>query len=316
MLFLNVLPVVLGIVVFGGLLWWSLRLQNAALKWIGAISFGLLALLLALVTILALVGDARLSAKPGNPVSQLPVAGSPDQIARGQSLVHMCARCHSSSNGVPLDGGAGSFVAALFGNMVPPNLTPGGPLKSWSDGEIIRAIREGIGQNGSPLLVMPSGSFRKLSDADVEAIVAYLRSQPAVDRATPANNLNVFGAALVGAGALPTSAQPPVVEPSVMPAGVTPEYGQYLVDVIGCRTCHGADLAGGQAGGPNPDGPNLTKLVPTWTEAGFIQTLRTGVDPTGYPLNSLMPWKSFGGFADDDLKAIYAYLHGLTPINR
>jgi cytochrome c553 len=314
MSFVNVLPLLLGIIVFGGLLWWMSRLQNSALRWLGVISFGLLTLLLILVTSLALVGDARLSTNPGNLVSQLQVTGSPDQIARGQSLVHMCSRCHSSAHGLPLDGGTANAVPSFIGNLVPPNLTPGGPLKSWSDGEIIRAIREGIGQNGYPLLVMPSSNFRKLSDADVEAIVAYLRSQPAVDHGTNTSGLNVFGVALVGAGALPTSAQSPVVEPSVMPAGVTPEYGQYLVDVIGCRSCHGNDLSGGQAGGSNPNGPNLTTLVPKWTEAQFIQTLRTGVDPTGYRLNSLMPWKDFGGFAEDDLRAIYAYLRTLTPI--
>jgi hypothetical protein len=58
-------------------------------------------------------------------------------------------------------------------------------------------------------------------------------------------------------------------------------------------------------------------LVPAWTEPGFIATIRTGVDPNGYVLKHEggMPWKQISGFAtDDDLKAIYAYLHSLKPV--
>ncbi len=59
-------------------------------------------------------------------------------------------------------------------------------------------------------------------------------------------------------------------------------------------------------------------LVPTWSEADFVKTIRTGVDPTGHSLNpDAMPWKEISTFgADDDLRAIYAYLHALTPIEK
>ena len=68
------------------------------------------------------------------------------------------------------------------------------------------------------------------------------------------------------------------------------------------------------AGGP-PAGPNLTLIVPRWTEEEFILTLRTGVDPYRHTLTTGMPWQAVSAFAgDDDLKAIYAYLHGLTPL--
>jgi mono/diheme cytochrome c family protein len=171
---------------------------------------------------------------------------------------------------------------------------------------------------------MPSEEFHNLSDADVQSIVAYLRSQPATPNKpqndTPSNSLNLLGAIFVGAGLFPTSAQPPITQPVVAPPeGTSAAYGKYLVDNIGCRSCHGPDLAGGTPGGFGPPpGPNLTQLVPKWSEADFVNTIRTGVDPTGHALNpDAMPWKEYAAFAtDDDLKAIYAYVHGLTPIDK
>ena len=82
-------------------------------------------------------------------------------------------------------------------------MTPGGPLKDWSDGEIVRAIREGLDRDGRPLLIMPSDAFHHLSDDDVQNLVAYLRSQPAVQHATPARDMNLLGLILVGAGLFP-----------------------------------------------------------------------------------------------------------------
>ena len=68
----------------------------------------------------------------------------------------------------------GPPVGTLYG----ANLTPAGEIKDWSDGEIIRAIREGVHKTGRSLIIMPSEVFRHLSDVDVQAIVAYfVRSQ-------------------------------------------------------------------------------------------------------------------------------------------
>jgi len=206
-----------------------------------------------------------------------------------------------------------------FGKVYAPNLTPAGEIRDWTDGEIIRAIREGVHKDGRALIIMPSQSFHHLSDNDAQAIVAYLRSQPATGQKNPPTKLNVLGAMFLALGLAPTSAQPPITQPVVAPsASTSAEYGKYLVDVLDCRTCHGARLEGTKHKGPGPpDGPNLTMLVPAWTEPGFIGTIRTGVDPNGYKLKpgGGMPWKQISGFAsDDDLKAIYAYLHSLTPV--
>jgi mono/diheme cytochrome c family protein len=123
---------------------------------------------------------------------------------------------------------------------------------------------------------------------------------------------------LIGAGIFPTSVQPPITQPVVAPpAGVTADYGKYLVDVSGCRVCHGENLAGGNPGGFTPVGPNLTVIVPKWnSDADFVKTIRTGVDPTGHALNpDMMPYKQFSTmYTDDELKAIYLYVHSLAAL--
>ncbi len=329
MVIANVVSIVVLLVLVVLFAWLTRRAwgsRRRILKWVGVVLAGLLTLLLALVTVVALIGFYKAYAPVGYAVPEVKVAGSADQVAAGQRLAHFCEGCHSSSGALPLDGGNDNFgsfpggppVAALY----PPNLTPAGELKGWSDGDIIRAIREGVHKSGRPLLVMPAEIFHHMSDADVQALVAYLHSQPATPHSanndTPSNGVNVLGALFVGAGIFQTSVQPEITQPVVSPPrGVSVEYGKYLVTITGCNTCHGADLAGGTPGGFGPPaGPNLTVLVPQWSDTLFIKTIRTGVDPTGHQLNPTeMPYKEISAaYEDDQLEAIYTYLHGLAPI--
>ena len=294
------------------------RANNRGVKWIGLSLSSLLALACTLMISVALVGFYKLNFPPHRPtVTDVRVAGTPEQVARGARFGAFCALCHSPNDKPPLVGRNLFEGGATFGTMYAANLTPAGEIKDWSDGEIIRAIREGVHRSGRPLIIMPSELFHNLSDVDVQAIVAYLRSQPAVEPNTPSTKLNVIPAALLGAGVANTSAQPPITQPIVAPAeGASADYGKYLVSILGCRQCHGENLAGRKPGGPGPPaGPNLTLIIPKWSEADFIHTLRSGVDPNNYTLREGMPWQPISAFArDDDLKAIYTYLHGLTPI--
>jgi hypothetical protein len=142
-----------------------------------------------------------------------------------------------------------------------------------------------------------------------------LRAQPTSNRATSPRDLNLLGMMLIGAGLFPTEEQPHIAQPqSSPPAGVTPEYGQYLVSTMGCRTCHGANLEGHPPGGFGPSsGPALPPLVKTWQEAAFVSFFRTGVDPYGRSINpDVMPWQAMGkANTDDELRAIYAYIRSL-----
>ena len=296
----------------------ALRAGHRGVKWVGSLFSGVIALVGVAAAVVALAGAYKINFPPRRPPpAEVKIAATPEMLARGAKIGIICAGCHSPNGSPPLVGR--NFLgdgAPPFGRLYAPNLTAAGEIKDWSDAEVIRAIREGVHKNGRALVVMPSDVFRHLSDSDVHAVVAFLRSQEAAGQATPPAKLNVLGEMFIGA-VFPTSAQPPLTEPVVAPPeGRSPEYGKYLVSIADCRTCHGEHLAGRVQRGPGPPaGPNLTMLVPTWSLDAFVQTFRTGVDPNKHTLKEEMPWKLISRFAsDDDLAAIYAYLHGLTPV--
>ena len=179
--------VVILIVVFGFLTVRAWKAKRPWLKWMGTLLSGLLTIIPAALLILALIGFAKLNQRYDNPVANIQVAGTAAQIARGEKLAHTCSSCHSPGNELPLSGSnfATKFDFPPLGTLYAPNLTPSGNIKDWTDGEVIRAIREGVYKDGRSLLVMPSGGFRNMSDEDVQALVAYLRSQPASRRTHP-----------------------------------------------------------------------------------------------------------------------------------
>lgn len=290
-------------------------LLRRVLRIVGLLVGGLIVLLLLAVGGVWLNAQRLLSQRHTNPVQAITVERSPEEIARGAYLVTAfpgCAGCHASDPTAErpvLDGQPFAEIAALA-SLYAPNLTPGGPLREWSDGEIIRAIREGIDRDGHALFLMPSAEYRHLSDEDVQAIVAYLRSQPAVSKESQPRRLTTLGTMLVGAGQFPLSNQAPVGSVSGPPRGPTVEYGAHLADVAGCRTCHGPALDSQDIAQGPPPGPNL-RVVKVWTEEQFLRTMREGIDPYGRRLSEQMPWRQYGRGTDDDLRAIYAYLASL-----
>ena len=311
------IPGVAALVALAAFLTWlarrAWRAHNRIVKWVGSGLSSLVALAFTLVIAAVLVGFYRLSFPPHpSTASDIRVAGTPEQVARGARFGSACAGCHSPNNQVPLVGQNFLQGGPPAGTMYAANLTPSGEIKDWSDGEIIRAIREGVHKSGRSLFIMPSEVFHNLSDADVQSIVAYLRSQPAMGANTPPTKLNILAAFLIGAGVVPTSAQPPITQPIVAPAEGSADYGRYLVSILGCQACHGENLTGRKSGGLGPPaGPNIMVIVPTWSVEGFIRTIRTGVDPNNHTLLAGMPWKDISAFAtDEDLRAIYSYLHG------
>jgi mono/diheme cytochrome c family protein len=299
-------------IALGGLTVRAWRAKNKAVKWGGFIVGGLLTLIISFVGVLMLIGLVKFYAPRSAPVPDLKVAGTPEQIARGEHLANsFCASCHSTTNELPLTGGVdlGKDFPMPLGSFVSVNLTPAGPLKDWSDGEIFRALRNGLDRDGHALTVMSSARGRHLSDEDVQAVIAYLRSQPATINETPLppDQPNVLALILTGAGLIPEG-EPPITETISRPAaGATAEFGQYILSYQDCVVCHGANLTGGQPGQLAPVGPNLS-VVKGWTREQFITTLRSGVDPSGHALNSQMPWQNIGRMDDDELTAVYAYV--------
>ncbi len=308
--------IVLAFSVFLG--WLATRawhLRNPFTRWPVGILASLLSLITAAVGVLALVGLAKMYLPHVTPAPDLTVQGTPQQIERGHYLANtLCVECHSISAELPLTGGRDFAKEIPFpvGVIVSANLTPGGPLKAWTDGEIFRALRTGIDRDGHHLILMSSVPVRNLSDEDIQAVIAYLRSQPAVEQQTPnpPDQPSFLAVVMLGAGLVP-GGLPPVEGPIAAPAeGPTAAYGQYIVGYAGCRDCHGPDLTGGKPGQLAAIGPNL-RVVKGWTAEQFVTALRTGVDPSGSQLKDAMPWKVLGRMDDTDLTAVYQYLISL-----
>jgi mono/diheme cytochrome c family protein len=294
------------------------RSQRAWIKWPGMLLPGLLGLMLLATSVVAAMGFYKLNVPPYQfTVADLQVAATSEQMKRGEQLAYLCIDCHSSTGELPLDGSKDNLVTkeVPIGILYATNLTSGGPLADWTDGEIIRAIREGVDKKGRPLIGMTSEPFSHLSDADVQALVAYLRSQPAVKRDLPEKDLNLLAAIMFGANLAPTAAQPPITVEIIAPPANTLEYGQYLVYTSGCRDCHGLELTGP----PNPfvpPGPNLIMAMPNWSEEQFMTFLRSGVNNYGRQVDAKqMPWNAYSrAFSDADKRDMYSYLSELPVV--
>jgi len=302
-------------VLFGWLPRQAWRVKNALLKWGGVALSGLLTLVLVLLTFVLGRGLYILYMPRNYPVAEITVARTPEQIARGEHLsLSLCAGCHSSNGELPLNGGfdVGKDSPVPIGELIAFNLTPGGPLKDWSDGEIFRVIRQGVDRDGRRLITMSNLPVRHLSDDDILAVIAYLRSQPTMSNPPKQGDYpNLLLAVFVGANLVPP-APGPIMGAVVAPLkGPTAEFGKYVLSYNDCDYCHGPDYTGGTPGGLQPVGPTL-RLIKGWTRDQFITTLRTGVDPSVHELDSTrMFWKTYRNLEDDELAAIYEYLHGL-----
>ena len=249
-------------------------------------------------------------------------------IARGKHAVEavwLCQECHAQNLGGPdvedckVRSCRGFEDDPLFGKLMPRNLTSGrgGIGGIFTDQDYVRAIRHGIGLDTKPLIIMPSDHFNKISDEDLGAMIAYLKTLPPVDNELEGSELKplgrilaVFEGSLVSATIIDHTA-PREVSPEV---GATAEYGKYLAEM--CTLCHGDDLSGGAVPG-DEDGPRAPNLTPSgapgnWTEADFVTTIRSGTTPQGIPLNpEFMPWFRFNLMTDDELNAIWLYLQSL-----
>ena len=256
-------------------------------------------------------------------------------VQRGEYLVRnvsVCGHCHSGdprdSDG-PLSGGR-TFTNWRLGTIRAANLTPDAAtgLGSWSEAEIVRAVRNGQDREGHLLApIMPYEWLSAMGDRDALAVAAYLKSLPPVGNRVESRPNAVFAAAKLFFlhPARTTGGTPP-------PRAPTAEYGRYLSTVALCADCHTPRgglqqapdrdrLYAGDASPPKGFPANPSNLTPDpetgigrWSEADFLRTLRTGVNPRGDTLHPFMPWREYRRMTDDDLRAIYRYLRTLPPI--
>lgn len=241
-------------------------------------------------------------------------------VARGEHVLRVVAKC-SECHGEDL-GGKVFIDDPAFGRVFAPNLTRGngGIAAAYADADFERAIRHGVARDGRRLVIMPSNEFQYLSDDDLGALVAYLKSVPPVDRVGPPIRIGPVARALYVAGQLPLFPAEEVLHantpvPSV-PVDSTVEYGEYFAR-IGCSGCHGATYGGGKIPGTPPDWPATANLTPTgighYEFADFQRVLETGVRPDGTTLHPLMPVAATKLMTPVEMTAVFKYLRTLQP---
>jgi len=296
--------------------------MKGTLKWAGIVVGIFTGLFILGMLALYGMGQSRLHKKYTVTVESIVLPTDAESLAEGKRIFQYrgCEACH----GEQLQGLVYLDNPAL-GQVITPNLTAGqgGIGAQRTDEDLIRAIKQGLRPDGTPLLFMPSTEFYFLSNADLSKVLAYIRSMPPVDNEMPPSELSFTGfiamnivkeITFLPAELIPhNEAPPPVPEP-----GVTAEYGEYLS--LSCKVCHGLTLSGGDIPGfpvEWPATPNLTSgrgsRLPNWGEAGFIEIIRNGRKHGRLINPNYMPWTSYRHMTDDELRSVYMYLMSLPP---
>ena len=160
-------------------------------------------------------------------------------VERGEYLVRgpmSCGNCHTPQGpdgpdmAMELAGGQLLIDDAMM-KAYSANITPAGEVGQWSDAELARAIREGIRPDGTLIgPPMPFSLYKDLSDTDLAAIVAFLRTLEPIENVPPKSVYNI---------PLPPAYGPPVTHVADIPRGPTAEYGKYMAGPIAhCLECH------------------------------------------------------------------------------
>ena len=263
-----------------------------------------------------------------------PVQADPAALERGRYLVEtaaFCGVCHTTRSpegrlqpGMELAGGR-VFNERGF-RAVAPNITPDPEtgIGRWTDAEIVAAIRDGRRPDGSLIgSPMPIELYRGLSDRDVLAMVAYIRTVPAVRHAVTERSAYPEPPAPHG---------PPVAAVADPPADDPVARGAYLAGPVAhCMDCHTPPLPGDRrdwsrmgAGGVPFEGPwglvvgrNITSSrsygIGGWTDAQIIRAVTEGVSADGRRLAPPMGGRApvWAKLDPRDLQDLVAYLRSL-----
>ncbi|MBL0940137.1 MAG: c-type cytochrome [Gemmatimonadaceae bacterium] len=254
-------------------------------------------------------------------VAARPIAVVSDSatIARGKhfaTAITKCVDCHSDDLG-----GKIMIDDPALGLAIAPNITMGGRIAAYSDAEIARVIRHGVKRDGRSAIIMPSEDYQFVSDEDVGAIIAYLRSAPPVTRELGNTMLRPVGRTLVVTNMLPLYAAEKANHSYVPPTRVVPDtsvaYGEYLSNAGGCTGCHGPGLSGGPIPGMPPDSPPAANITPTglgkYSDAEIETMLRQGTRPDGSKVKDIMPWRYTALMTDLEMRATLKYLRQVAP---
>jgi len=281
------------------------------------------------------------------PAADIKIEPTTERIERGKYIFYhaaACVDCHSERDFTKLSGpvkpgtegkGGEKFDEefGLPGTFYARNITPYG-LGTWSDGEILRAITEGISKDGTALFpIMPYLIYGKMDREDIYSVIAFIRTLPSIKNDVPRSKPN-FPISMI-MKTIPTESHFTKKPDS----SNTVEYGKYLVELASCTDCHtpskegnpldGKYLSGGievklpgntvvRTGNLTPD--NETGLG-QWTKEQFIKRFKESLSEsfrnTQYKpgdFQTIMPWTVYGGLSEQDLGAIYDYLRTIPAV--
>jgi mono/diheme cytochrome c family protein len=318
--------------------------ERRRIRWLRVLGFVFLGVVLVLAG--GLTALALMKPKQRPPVTEK-VERTPARLERGRYLAETlvgCVHCHSGhrddlygwpvdpptlgQGGLPFDRSLG-IPGRVCAQNITQDMETG--IGGWTDGEIMRAVREGVARDGHALFpMMPYESFHDMSDEDVRSLVVYLRTIKPVHKATPEVELDFPVNFLIKL--TPRPVEGPIATPTLAD-GLA--YGRYLTRLAGCADCHtpqekGQPVASMEyAGGwsfPMPWGhvvsANITPDVETgigrMTRDEFIGLFQSfaEIDPPAAPphRNTIMPWFPLSKLPPEDLGAIYDYLRTVKPI--
>jgi mono/diheme cytochrome c family protein len=291
-------------------------------KWIARSAVGLTVLVSgagAAFMVLADMGERKLTRRIDVVVEPVPFRSDAASVERGAYLFRSrgCGDCHGADGAghVVVDDGKGLLVRS-------PDITPApkGVVAAYTPTDWVRTVRHGVKPDGRPVMIMPSEEYNRFVDADLAAVVAYVRQLPAAQGALAEIRLPMPVKALYAAGVFKDSSEKidhslPPAQP--VPEGVTTAHGAYVAN--GCVGCHGAKLAGGKIPGAPPDWPPAAKLTPGAgnaldrypTAEHFMAMLKTGKRPDGSSVSSVMPFASLKEMNEVDVRALYLHLRAL-----
>ncbi len=241
------------------------------------------------------------------PLVSLPLPTDAASLERGRlraTLVGCYDGCHGP-------GATGSVWEDdwWIAHVTAPNLTE--VIRDYGDAELVRLLRHGIRRDGTVAFTMPAVQFRHLSDDDLGAIIAFLKSLPRREGVEYRRGFGPRGRIGLLTGEFVSSMDD--VDVTIPLAGEKPpatalERGRYIA-MITCPECHGPDLAGYPG-----DTPPLL-IVAAYSFAEFTTLMRTGVAKGGRDagLMSSIGRKRTPTLSDQEVADLYAYLQSRVP---
>lgn len=294
--------------------------------WFKRAGLGLLALVVLVLTGGGIYAFAKVSAYdqslekvyPIPPLDRIVRSTDPAVVARGKHLVASLAGCGLKDCHGPDLGGGRVTDGGPIGSVQAPNITQ--LLPAYSDGELARLIRHGVKKDQKTVRFMSMQEINWMTDADLVAVISYVRTVPRVDRTGGVPRIGWFGKVMDRLDNVPIDVARRIDHAHIEigpPPSPTPEYGKWIARL--CTGCHGPHLSGGKIPGTPPDFPIPLNLTPDatglkgWTLADFERVMATGVRKDGRKLADFMPTEALNAMDDVERRAIFSYLQSLPP---